>query len=94
MCYNYYRIINKQFIQQWKTTNENLKATGVGRLAVANQLLRYQAVMNEFNAHDARYIPITVIWREFIYPKFFISRKTLYHILNIDVEQELKNLNL
>jgi len=50
--------------------------------------------MNEFNAHDARYIPITVIWREFIYPKFFISRKTLYHILNIDVEQELKNLNL
>lgn len=41
-----------------------------------NQLLRYQAVMEEFNRHDARYIPITVIWREFIYPKFFISRKT------------------
>lgn len=33
-----------------------------------NQLLRYQAVMEEFNRHDARYIPITVIWREFIYP--------------------------
>ena len=54
-----------------------------------NQLLRYQAVMEEFNRHDARYIPITVIWREFIYPKFFISRKTLYKILNTDVDEQL-----
>ena len=57
-----------------------------------NQLLRYQAVMKEFNRHDARYIPITVIWREFIYPKFFISRKTLYHILNTDVASEIREL--
>ena len=70
------------------------KGNGSRETCRRNQLLRYQAVINEFNAHDARYIPITVIWREFIYPKFFISRKTLYHILNIDVEQELKNLNL
>lgn len=57
-----------------------------------NQLLCYQAVMEEFNRHDARYIPITVIWREFIYPKFFISRKTLYHILNTDVASEIREL--
>ena len=69
------------------------KGNGSRETCRRNQLLRYQAVMNEFNAHDARYIPITVIWREFIYPKFFISRKTLYHILNIDVEQrELAHL--
>ena len=70
-----------------KTTIKS-KGNGSRETCRRNQLLRYQAVMNEFNAHDARYIPITVIWRE------FISRKTLYHILNIDVEQELKNLNL
>lgn len=51
-----------------------------------NQLLRYRAIMEEFNQHDCRYIPIAVIWREFIYPKFFVSRRTLYRILNTDVE--------
>ena len=44
-----------------------------------NQLLRYKAIMDEFNRHDYRYMPISVIWREFIYPKFFISRGTLYN---------------
>lgn len=58
-----------------------------------NQLLRYQAIMEEFNKHDCRYIPITVIWREFIYPKFFISRDTLYRILNTPIEQELEDLS-
>ena len=37
-----------------------------------------------------RYMPISVIWREFIYPKFFISRGTLYKILSIDVDTELQ----
>ena len=57
-----------------------------------NQLLRYKAIMDEFNLHDCRYMPISVIWREFIYPKFFISRKTLYKILSTDVEGELAML--
>jgi len=56
-----------------------------------NQLLRYKAIMDEFNLHDCRYMPISVIWREFIYPKFFISRKTLYRVLSMDVEKELSN---
>ena len=55
-----------------------------------NQLLRYKAVMDEFNRHDYRYMPISVIWREVIYPKFFISRGTLYKILSIDVDNELQ----
>ena len=49
-------------------------------LRKANMMLRDEAVLEEFNKHDARYIPIAVIWREFIYPKFFISRQTLYRI--------------
>ena len=58
-----------------------------------NCLLRYRAVTEEFNRHDCRYIPISVIWREFIYPKFFISRKTLYKILNTDVDEQLLMAN-
>ena len=56
-----------------------------------NQLLRYKAIKDEFNLHDCRYMPISVTWREFIYPKFFISRKTLYRVLSMDVEKELSN---
>ncbi len=59
-----------------------------------NLLLRYKAVMNEFNKHDCRIIPITVIHREYIYPKFHISRETLYRILNTSVEEELEKVTL
>lgn len=59
-----------------------------------NKLLRYQKIMEEFNKHDCRYIPITTIHKNFIYPKFFISRDTLYRILNTDIDEELKELDL
>lgn len=59
-----------------------------------NLLLRYKAVMDEFNKHDCRIIPITVIHREYIYPKFHISRETLYRILNTSVEEELEKVTL
>ncbi|MDY3547343.1 hypothetical protein PG291_01845 [Riemerella anatipestifer] len=58
-----------------------------------NLLKRYKLVMEEFNKHDCRYIPITVIHREFIYPKFNISRDTLYRILNTPIEEELEKIN-
>ncbi|SDE63682.1 hypothetical protein SAMN05421544_11616 [Riemerella columbipharyngis] len=58
-----------------------------------NLLRRYQDVMDEFNKHDCRYIPISVIHREFIYPKFHISRHTLYRILNTPIEEELQEIN-
>ena len=50
--------------------------------------------MEEFNKHDCRLIPITVIHREYIYPKFHISRDTLYRILNTPIEEELKKVTL
>lgn len=59
-----------------------------------NLLKRYKAVMEEFNKHDCRYIPITVIHREFIYPKFHISRDTLYRILNTPIDEELKQIEV
>lgn len=57
-----------------------------------NLLLRYRAVLEEFNRHDSYLMPIAVIHRQFIYPKFHISRNTLYRILSMDVEAELAQL--
>lgn len=64
---NGYSMIAHQKIQQSKRRNKTL---------------RDKAIMEEFNKHDCQLIPISVIWRKFIYPKFFISRGTLYQILN------------
>jgi len=47
-----------------------------------NKKLFYKDVMTEFNKHDCNDIPITQIWRKYIFPKFFISRQTLYKIFN------------
>ena len=47
-----------------------------------NVLKRYQLYLDEFNKYDCRITPITVIHREYIFPKFGISRETLYKALN------------
>jgi len=52
-------------------------------------MLKYQAVMLEFEQHDCNEVPITVIWRKYIYPKYFISRQTLYRIFSTNVEETL-----
>jgi len=57
-----------------------------------NLLHRYQAIIDEFNKYDARIIPISTIWREYIYPKFHISRETLYRILSTPIEEELEKV--
>lgn len=57
-----------------------------------NLLLRYQCVMEEFDKHNIQDVPITVIHRKYIYPKFFISRDTLYEIFKIDIPEELVKL--
>lgn len=57
-----------------------------------NLLLRYRQVMEEFDKYDCRDIPIAVIHRRYIYPKFHISRDTLYKIFNTDIEGELSQL--
>jgi hypothetical protein len=46
-----------------------------------NTQQKYQAILKELDSHNLRDIPITVIWRKYIYPKFFISRQNLYKIL-------------
>ena len=51
----------------------------------ANKRLFYKAVMEEFNKHNSQDIPIAVIHRKHIYPKFFISRQTLYNIFKQEV---------
>jgi len=61
--------------------------------AKRNRLLRYKMIMDEFNKHDCRYTPIAVIHREFIYPKFHISRDTLYRIFKISINDELEKLS-
>ena len=57
-----------------------------------NVLKRYQLYLDEFNKYDCRITPITVIHREYIFPKFGISRETLYKALNTPIEEELEKL--
>lgn len=59
-----------------------------------NLLLRYKNIIEEFDKYNALDIPITVIYRKYIYPKFFISRNTLYKIFNIQIDEELKKLGV
>lgn len=59
-----------------------------------NLLHRYKLVMEEFNKYDCRITPITVIHREYIFPKFGISRDTLYRILNCAIDEELEKVTL
>ncbi len=58
-----------------------------------NKLLRYQAIMAEFDKYDLRSYTVMHIYRKYIRPKFNISRKTLYNVLNTDIEKELQELD-
>lgn len=58
-----------------------------------NMLLRYKMIMEEFDRHNSSEVPITVIWRKYIYPRFFISRQTLYKIFNTEVDEQLRQVN-
>lgn len=57
-----------------------------------NKLLRYKSIMEEFDKHYNPDIPITTIYRKYIYPKFFISRETLYTIFKTPIDEELEEL--
>ena len=57
-----------------------------------NMLLRYKSIMEEYNKYYNSDIPITVIHKKYIYPKFFISRDTLYRIFNTQIDEELEEL--
>ena len=57
-----------------------------------NKLLRYREIVKEFQSHNTADIPLTVIWRNYIYPKYFISIGTLYNALGEPIERKLKEL--
>lgn len=58
-----------------------------------NTLLRYKVISEEFDLYDQRDVPVTKTYRRYIYPKFFISRDTLYRIFSTDIEGELAQLD-
>lgn len=68
----------------------NKKSLGIKR----NKLLRYQTILNYYHKVKAenRYITIVELHRDFIYPKFHISRVTLYNILGTPVKRELEKV--
>ena len=59
-----------------------------------NKLLRYEKILTEFEALQKQYkgASITKIYRNFIFPKYYISRNTLYKIFKTDIKQELENI--
>lgn len=59
-----------------------------------NKLLRYQDVVDYYLQVKAeyKYISIVDLHKDFIYPKFHISRVTLYNILATPVKKELKEI--
>lgn len=59
-----------------------------------NTLLRYKAIQNEYLKYKTEDIPTTVIHRKYIYPKFFISRTTLYAVLGTPVNKLLKEMGI
>ena len=58
-----------------------------------NKLLRYKTVLETYLNHKTEDIPFTVVWRKYIYPKHFISKSTLYNIINTPVNKELSQVN-
>lgn len=57
-----------------------------------NKLLRYREILDCYLKHKTEDIPTTVVYRKYIYPRFFISRRTLYTILATPVNKEIKEL--
>lgn len=57
-----------------------------------NTLQRYRVIMQEFDQYNNGDVPITVIWRKYIYPKYYISRQTLYNIFNTDIAGQLNSV--
>lgn len=64
--------------------------------ALKNKLLRYQVVIDYYFVVKAenKYITIVDLHKDFIYPKFYISRVTLYNILATPITKQLKEIEL
>lgn len=57
-----------------------------------NKLLRYQLVLDYWATLNTEDIPVTKLHSKYVYPKFFISRVTLYEILGTPVAKQLKEI--
>ncbi|WP_395060028.1 hypothetical protein [Flavobacterium sp.] len=67
----------------------NSRTQGIQR----NKLLRYRAVQETYLKHKTDDIPFTVVWRKYVYPVHFISKGTLYNIINCPINKLLKELD-
>lgn len=57
-----------------------------------NHLLRWRKIRDVYLEHKTEDIPDTVIHKKYIYPQFFISRRTLVDILGCPIDKQLKEL--
>jgi len=57
-----------------------------------NKLLRYQLVLELYHQHKTEDNSVMCVWRKYIYPKYAVSRTTLYTILGTSVNKELKEI--
>ncbi len=57
-----------------------------------NKLLRYKQIQDCYIEHKTDENTTMLVYRKYIYPKFFISRNTLYTVLNTPVNKLLKQL--
>lgn len=59
-----------------------------------NKLLRYEKILTEFEALQEKHkgANITKIYKDFIFPKYYISKETLYRIFKTDIKQELRDI--
>jgi hypothetical protein len=62
--------------------NKNLK----------NKLMRYKSILDTYLEYKTPDIPLLVVYRNYVYPKHFISVGTLYTVLNTPIEKQLKEL--
>jgi hypothetical protein len=59
---------------------------GIGK----NTLLRMKAVIDEYKRHEHPGVSSAFIYREYIYPKFYISPSRFYDYLATPVDKLLK----
>jgi len=58
-----------------------------------NKLLRYRAILDTYLQHKTDDIPLTVVWRKYVYPVHFVSIGTLYNVINTPINKQLKEID-
>ena len=58
-----------------------------------NFLLRVKAVVELYNEHKKEGVSAVWVHKAIIYPRFYISRSTLYEYLSINYKKQLKEID-